>query len=100
MPMESKAIRTRRSPQAQLDTRAIEIASAADAKVEAATMNFTKHIDLLRDDIKDGRVERAEQHKEAEAKFTSIQRAMWSAAISLILLLAGWIFYLATHQRI
>lgn len=60
-------------------------------------MNFTKHIDLLRDDIKDGRNERAEQHKEAEQKFTSIQRAMWSAAIALITLLAGWIFYLATH---
>lgn len=96
---EIKNARTRRSAQDQINTRAIEIASAADAKVDAMSMNFTKHIDLLRVDIKDGRDERTKQHESAEAKFTSIQRAMWGSAVSLILLLAGWIFYLATHQH-
>lgn len=90
---------TRRSPQAQIDTRAIEIAAGADAKVDQMSANFTQHLNLLREDMRLARVDRAEQHKEAEAKFSSIQRAMWSAAGALILLLAGWIFYLATHPH-
>jgi len=71
----------------------------------AQALEATKHIERrvddnfnrLRDDLKEMRVDRAEQHASAEVKFESIQRAQWGAASALILLLAGWIFYLATH---
>lgn len=84
-------------PQTKINTRAIEIACQADAKVDALARTMTTEFSRLREDLGEMKTIRAAQHAEAEAKFESIQRAQWSAASALILLLAGWIFYLATH---
>ena len=72
----------------------------------AQALEATKHIerrvdenfDRLRDDLKQMRTDRVEQHAIAEAKFNSITKAQWTGAISTILLLAGWVFFLVTHQ--
>lgn len=85
--------------QAQLDTRALEIAASAMEATKQMERRVDGQFTLVRDDLREMRTVRDAQHQSAEAKFQSITRAQWTSAITAITILAGWVFYLVTHQH-
>lgn len=77
--------------QRQLDTRAIEIASRANARVDGLEKLLTVSIDGLKDQVAESRKSRDQQHAEGEAhfvdiykKFDQITRLQWTVAGTLI----------------
>lgn len=80
--------------QRQLDTRAIEIASRANARVDGLEKLLTLSIDGIKDQIVENRKSRDQQHAEGESHFASIDKRFeqitklqWTVAGSTIMLL-------------
>ena len=85
--------------QAQLDTQALVMSARALEAAEQADRRSAEGFNLLRDDLREMKDDRARQHAMAEARFASIAKAQWTAAIGSVGVLAGWVFYLLTHQH-
>lgn len=83
--------------QVALDTRAIELARQALSVAEQARDDCKDDRQAIRDELRDIKIDTKSMHATNETKFTSIERAMWTAAGSMIVLLLGWVFYLVTH---
>lgn len=84
--------------QRQLDTRAIEIASRANARVDGLEKLFTLSIDGIKEQIAENRISRDQQHAAGEShfaridkKFDQIAKLQWTVAGSTILTLLGMV---------
>lgn len=93
--------------QRQLDTRAIEIASRANARVDGLEKLLTVSIDGLKDQVAESRKSRDQQHAEGEShfadiykKFDQITKLQWTVAGSTIMVLLTMVGVLvAPHLR-
>lgn len=91
--------------QKQLDTRALEIASQANARVDGLEKLMTASIDGLRVQLAENRAARDNQHESAERhfekfdkKFDQIGKWQMSLAVGVILMLCSIVgFLVAPH---
>jgi hypothetical protein len=93
--------------QRQLDTRALEIASQANARVDGLEKLLTVSINGIERQIAENRISRDQQHAEGESHFASIDKKFeqitklqWTVAGSTIMVLLTMVGALvAPHLR-